>query len=492
MRFLHRLTLAVALLGTAGPLTGCPKTDTPSFSEEDLDTKPRPNFQMGVSTLQSADRKGQVNYQAAYDYFVKADNLGAGPKNAFNAAWTAQILGRSEDAEKYYRKAFEADPSYKAAMYSLAETLKSNGKSAEAVSIYKGYLDNHPTDLEVRTDLIGALTSAGMYDEAEVQAGEILLQDPKSAAAYQALSAMYFNKGELGMSALCNEKALQLNEGDSGTYNNLGVTDLLQEAESQAIGRFKQAVQLNSKHYEANTNLGYIALRSGDYTLAKASLEKAVEADPSSNVAKLGLAVAYRGTGDYDRAETLYKEIIVSDPSNENAYRNAAKLHAIYTKDFAKAVKYLQDYVDANTVGPGHPVFAEMENIKSLQAKEKQRIEEEAAREKAIKEREERNKKLLSDMNTVVQKYTAGFSANQGCIDEMVAEEGAMILEQAAMIIEMGDVDMAGDINMMLEGYTPVWDEAIAGCGGGGAAPAPEEGGDEAPAEEAPAEEGGE
>jgi hypothetical protein len=51
-----------------------------------------------------------------------------------------------------------------------------------------------------------------------------------------------------------------------------------------------------------------------------------------------------------------------------------------------------------------------------------------------------------------------------------------MILEQAQQVVDAKEVDMAPDIQSLLDAYIPAIDDAIAGCGGGAApAPAPTE-----------------
>jgi tetratricopeptide (TPR) repeat protein len=475
MTWVHKLVVAVALTAAVGPLAGCPKQTGPAVSAEVLAVDPKANFAEGVKLLQTP-KKGVTDYAGAHNYFAKSVELNGSARAAFNAGWTAEVLGKPQDAVMYYKKAFDADPAYRAAMFSLARVYNQTGQGAASVDLYRGYLDTHADDIEVRTELIGALAAAKRFPEAEVQANEILLRDPKNAAAYRALSAMYYAKGEIGMSQLCNEKALQLNEGDASTYNNLAITDLLQGNEPSAIARFKTAIQLNSKHFEANTNLGYIALNSGDYALAKTSLQAAVDANPKSNEARLGLAAALRGTGDHTQAAALYDQIIAANPAMKEAYLNASVLHEFYTKDFTKAKAYLQSYVDKNpgAVTPSDPLFERMKRIDAAAAAEKARLAEIERKKKEAEEREKRNKALLESMTASVGKYNTAFKEQASCLPPEMVEEGLMVLEQAQMVVEAQDVEMAGDIQMLLEGYVPVWDEALAGCGGG-AAPAPAE-----------------
>ena len=65
-----------------------------------------------------------------------------------------------------------------------------------------------------------------------------------------------------------------------------------------------------------------------------------------------------------------------------------------------------------------------------------------------------------------------------GCIDPGSVEEVSMVLEQALMIVEIEEVDMAPDIDQMLDAYNAALGGAIENCAPAPAveeAPAPEE-----------------
>lgn len=478
---MRTITLAFALLGALS-LGGCAKqAKSPGFSAEDLATNPAANFQEGLFKLQNPDRRtGEVDYEAAYNFFVASQNLGGGAKAAFNAGWTAEALGNIDAAEEHYRAAYEADPDDEKVLYSLSRILTEQGKAAAAVELFAGHAQKHPDNLEIRNDYLAALVAAKRYDDAIAEAQEILRKDPKNAAVYRNLSALYYSQGNYSMSQLTGEKALELNDGDPGVYNNMGVTHLIQGDEPAAIEKFKTAIQLDGKNFEANMNLGFIALNSGDYALATQCFEAASEANPASLDAKLGLAVARRGTGDFKAAGTLYDQIIQNDPKNKLAYYNAAALHEFYTKDFKKALSYINAYKTAHsgTIGPTHEVFQLEARIQQAQQAEEARLAQIAAQKKAEEERRKRNEAMLAEMATMIteaQAVLAKHGANEMCLDPMQVEEYLMILEQAQMVVEAGDADMAGDIRTLLDGYLPPLYEHIAShpdCAEGGGAPA--------------------
>ncbi|MED5370337.1 MAG: tetratricopeptide repeat protein [Myxococcota bacterium] len=492
-----RIPLLLGLAFTLGLSTGCgDKNDTPAVDETTV-TDPGYFFNRGVTTLKSPDSKtGDVNYQAAYDDFVKAANLDAGNKGVqYNAGWTAEQMGDLSKAETHYRKALELDPTYEAALNSLAKILAADGRDAEAVDAYTAYLAAKPGNIDMWNAKVDALTRAGQYDAAIAEAQAILQASPDNVPAYRNLSRAYHGKGELGMSQLTAEKAKSLKEGDPGIYNNMGVTYLQQGDQTAAIESFQTAIKVDPDNVEANLNLGYIALDSGDYNLALACFQAATGAEPNNVPALLGLAVAQRGTMDYEGASATYDKVLKLDPENEIAYFNAATLHEKYTKDFKKAKALLQAYVDVNqgNIAPSHEVFGRIDGIAAAEAEEKARQEELKRQEQERKEREERQKAQLVKLQERTTAYMAKVDqASCPAVMEMgMVEEFAMIGEQAQMVIDAGDYGMAGDMLTFLDSMEPTLDELIPMCGDAGSTePAPAEGEatEAAPAEETAAE----
>lgn len=484
--------LALATLADVG--CGPKKPEVEVLSVEEA-ANPTSNFQKGIEylTVSKDYAAAYTSFQTSAELFDAAGDRAKGAKAHFNAAWAAEQVSKKAEAEKHYKLAYDADPAYDKAMYSYARMLSENGKAAEAVALYRAQADKAPGDFAKRNELISALTDAKMYDEALKEASDILLVDPKNATTYRQLAGLYYAQGKLGMAQLCAEKSLSLNEGDPGTYNNLGVTLIVEGQNAAAIDRFKTAVKLDSDNYEANMNLGWVALDSGDYALAAHSFEEATKADPTSVDAKLGYAIALRGTdldGDgnkeFAKASSLYDEVIKGDPKKSVGYFNASILHARYTKDYEKALKYLQAYVDANTgtVGPNDEAFKRMEEVKKLQAEEKARKEELARIEREKKEREERALAAIKELDAMGKDMKTKMDGCAALPAELKDEIG-MMLEQVASVVESKDTGMATDTkSMVTDYYGPMLTDALAAAGC--AAPAPAEPAEPAPGAPAP------
>ena len=484
------LTMSVGFATTA-----CGPDKTPEVDESTI-TDPAYFFDRGVVRLKTPDSKTNVvDYQAAYDDFAKAISLGGGARAEFNAGWAADRLGQPDRAEGHYRKALESDSGYTAALTNLANALAAGDRHAEAVEIYRNYLSAKPDDLAMHNSLVNALTLSGAYDEAIAEAQSILQKDMDNVAAYRNLSRTYFAKGEFGMSQLCAEKAKTLQDGDPGIYNNMGVTYLQQEDLPAAIEAFKTAIKIDPDNVEANLNLGYVALDSGDYQQANTCFSQVQTAAPENVDGLLGLAVSQRGLKQYDQASATYDRILTMDPSNEVAYFNASTLHERYTKDFKKAKKVLQTYVDQNqgTIGPNHDVFARIDRIAESERLEAERLAELERKRVEAEEREKRQKAQLEELKGRVASFNAKIQeASCPAVIEMgMLEDFAMIAEQGQMVVDAEDFQMAGDMITFFESYEPMLDDFIPMCAEAAPAPepAPEEGSGDAPAEVAPAEE---
>src|SRR5690606_514529 len=114
-----------------------------------------------------------------------------------------------------------------------------------------------------------------------------------------------------------------------------------------------------------------------------------------------------------------------------------------------------------------HDVFVEMKQVQDLQAEEAEKKRIEAEKKRAEEERAKRNAELLAKMAETITATQAKIESNRSCLDEGSIEEVSMILEQAQMVVDAKDVDMAADIQQLLDAYVPAVDDAVANCGGG-------------------------
>lgn len=461
------LVLALVGCGEKKPPTTDPTTTTAVVN-------PKTAFAAGVKLIDAAT----PNWAAAATQFEAATTADPNYAKAwYNLGYTSERNGDLAKAEGAYRKAVELDAAYTNATINLAGVLVKAGKAADAVTVYKAYVDAHPDDLAIRNNLVDALGAAKLYDEAVAQAQEILGRDPKNVGAYRNLSRIYYDQGNFAMSQLCAEKARTLSDTDPGIYNNRGVTYLAQKNEPKAIEEFKTAIKLDPGNVEANLNLGYLAANSGDFQLALSCFEAVVKQSPGNLDAQLGYAIALRGMKDYEAAEKVYEGLLTKDPTNRTVVFNASTLQVRYVKNFKKAQTILEDFQKrmAGQLSPSDELYVRLDEVKKLQAEYEEQERAKAAAAKEAAEREERAKKLLSDMDALVKAMEADLQACPG-IDPMVQEEVMMVLEQTKPVLEEKDTSLASEMKTFVDDAKAKLDAAkAAACGGGGGA-APTEG----------------
>jgi tetratricopeptide (TPR) repeat protein len=490
---LDQSLLTIALVFSTGILTACPEKKPAAPSAEELEAMaPDQAFNQAVTILQSPNRDGIVDFQAAYEVLTIGIRNGGG-SNAymlFNAGWTAERLGKFDAARRHYRDSLKAEPTFKNAMFNLGSLLSTQGRADQASEIYGIYLEHAPDDLAVRNNLVESLLNAGKHDEAIAEAQLILVKDEANTAAYRNLSRIYYDLGQTEMALLTAEKTRMLNDSDPGTYNNLGIIYLKQGDDASAIEAFKNALKLDPKSVEASLNLGWVALASGDYALAKTRFEVVQQNAPENVDGLLGLAIAYRGHKDYDKAAKLYETAIRIDPKNDLAYQNASMLHQKYTNDFAKARQYLEDWKTALVGNPAYGLDHVVHNL--IQEVDSARGEWEADQAEIARQKREaedlRKAQLaqLKELEKRVKAYQKKIDGLCSLIADMgMLEDFQMIADTAKETIAAQDFATAQQLFPMISEMEETIDVDLAPLCAEGSDMAPEE----APAEEAPAEE---
>ena len=369
----HHILLTLLALVAFSSMS-CKTGGTPRGNlQEESDTDPDPSYRNGVAVLNAGADGGRTDYEKAFGYFDNACQI-ATPHNVsedpetprmskdlrkpeffYNAAWTAQRLGRDSDAEDYYQRALEVDGSYQPALINLAHLYASSGRPGKAADIYEQYLSANDKDVSMMLNLAGALGEAGDLEGAEKWIQKVLFEDPENDQAYKVLARAYYQLGRYDMALLLNEMASNIKEEDSEIRNTMGLTYMRQDDEVRAGEQFQKARELDPTNLEANLNLGFLALGSGDFQLAAECFNAVLQRYPGNIDAHLGLAVAYRGIADFDSAIAEYDTILGIDSCNKLALVNKASIQDILQQKYQDSLKTLDVYVQCH----GTPEVAE-------------------------------------------------------------------------------------------------------------------------------------
>lgn len=110
------------------------------------------------------------------------------PEIAFQLAWTADMLGRSEEAAKHYERAIAlglAPNDHSAALIGLANALRLSGETARAVEVLEAAQRHFPDFREIQVFLGIALHAAGRTADAV----KVLIEATLEASEDPGLSA---------------------------------------------------------------------------------------------------------------------------------------------------------------------------------------------------------------------------------------------------------------------------------------------------------------
>jgi tetratricopeptide (TPR) repeat protein len=218
--------------------------------------------------------------------------LNRNPNNAealcFMGEMEAATQTRSPTAERFFRRALEADSSYLETKYQFARYFENNGD----------------------------------YKNAKLFLRQVLVNDPLNVRAHARLGMLYYYEQDADMALRSYQTALALNPSDYNTLYNLGelYRTLLSDNEN-ALAEFMKALEYNPSHSEANYKAGLVCVENEMFKEAIRYFEASLEGDRKNVRRLLQLAAAYERISDRATALSLYREITDIDPLNSIAIR---------------------------------------------------------------------------------------------------------------------------------------------------------------------------
>lgn len=151
---------------------------------------------------------------------------------------------------------------------------------------------------------------------------QMLAQNPKDVRALNALAMSHYRKGRYQLTKLLLQRALDAQPKSSELHNNLGLVELSEKNEREALLSFRKAVELNPDNGAASANMGALYLNGRDYKKAVVALKIASENGMSDWKTRNNLAIAYAESGNHSKAQGLYKDLLKEQPNNKEVLLN--------------------------------------------------------------------------------------------------------------------------------------------------------------------------
>jgi tetratricopeptide (TPR) repeat protein len=385
--------LALLVLGGIGRAAPPPKPAAPAPAPAPA-AKPQDDFEAAVASFKDADKTGWTNdkCQNAADKFSRSGG-GRRAEGFFNAGVAMEKCGRTNDAEKLYKKALDLDPKHGPSLANLGVIAFRAGKTQEAQSDFDQAVKND-AKLQVsaaRANLawleyqqLRQTTVPATRQQLEADAlGNLqraLAIDNDSVVAYTIMALVYMegadkNRNRLDLANLLLTEGKKRNDKYAPLWNAMGLLQMRRNNVATALEDFRQAATLDPQLTEARMNVAQIVLSSRNYNEAETQFREVLKQKKNEYAALVGLGVALRGQGTVmrsagqmdqflakiDEAEKSYRAAIEVDKNRADAYYNLGLLYKDYrtndpdqTKNivqYKKAKGYFQDYLARSDKG---------------------------------------------------------------------------------------------------------------------------------------------
>lgn len=267
----------------------------------------------------------------AEENYIKSIELA--PQSSFAFARYGRFLtgqNRLDDALEILRDAVTLHPIQLIAYLQLAFTLERLGKSNEAEKNYRKYLTLAPHDVEGYIYYSKFLFQTNRSKEAVRVIQKGVKKHPENAIA-QAYLGVFLHAGgkRLDEAERAYRKAIELDPSDSTNFINLGnlLTILKRNDEAETV--FRDAIRRFPGEHRV-LHAAVIFLRNTNQNDGALSLlYRALESDPDYAGTKVGIASVLRSLGRLDESKELAEQVVKIIPEDDAYWYNQACVQAI-------------------------------------------------------------------------------------------------------------------------------------------------------------------
>jgi tetratricopeptide (TPR) repeat protein len=274
------------------------------------------------------------------------------PKNRFaltSLGYASRTAGRDADAEKYFRRLAEANPSLFVPYAALGDMYTARRDFAKAETNYSKAYRLAPKNAAIVAGGMNAAIEAQKLDLAGVWAGratEAMQDEPQVLREEQRYLSF---KGDYQQSAAIGEKVIKMLPKDRDVIVYLGYALL-------NLQRYDDLLKLTAEYSDVLTKepdlplfAGYVHKHNGDLEEARQDFTKALERDPDVVTAYVNRGYVLHDLRESKAAASDFEAAIQRDPNNGEAHLGLAyanldlRKSSIALKESQLAEKFLGD-----------------------------------------------------------------------------------------------------------------------------------------------------
>ena len=278
--------------------------------------------------------------------------LGVDPKNRFaltSLGYASRTAGRDQDAEKYFRRLAEANPTLYIPYAALGDMYTAQRDFAKAESSYSKAYQLAPKNALAVAGGMNAAIEAHKLDLAGAWAARATdsMQDEPQLLREEERYLSF--KGDYRQSAVIGEKVLPMLPKDRDVIVYLGYDLLNLQRYDELLKLTSQYSDVLSKEPDLPLFAGYVHKHNGQLEEARADFTKALERDPDVVTAYVNRGYVLHDLGESRPAVADFEAALKRDPKNGEAHLGLAyanlDLHRsqLALKESQLAERYLGD-----------------------------------------------------------------------------------------------------------------------------------------------------
>jgi serine/threonine-protein kinase len=218
-----------------------------------------------------------------------------------------------------FRAAIRLQPGIAVAHVGLGNSLRGQGKVAEAVAEYRAAILIKPDYALAHKHLVNALRDQGNLDLVIDEYRAMIRLKPDNAEAHSNLGAALSEQGKHDQAIDAFRAAIRLQPGLADARAGLGHSLRVQGKLDEAIEEFRAAIRLQPDHATAHNNLGRALRAQGKLDEAIAAFRGAIRIAGDYTVARDNLGLALRAQGKRDEAMAEFSTAIRNKPGDGRA-----------------------------------------------------------------------------------------------------------------------------------------------------------------------------
>jgi Flp pilus assembly protein TadD len=221
-------------------------------------------------------------------------------------------------------------------------------KYGDATAIFERYVAQKPKNVWGHYMLGLSAWKHGDTMKAEVSFEEALVIDPSHVKTLLNYSRLFIEQKRHDEAIELLTRAAEAEPESMVVYRLLGRTYAVRGETDKAMEAYAKAIEVNDLDAWSMNNLGLLLLDTQRFDEAVTWFTKAVDVRPSVPSFHNNLGMALEHTGRFRAAATAYREALAADPGYAKAKTNLARVEAVRTVSDEEPIEIASDATPAD------------------------------------------------------------------------------------------------------------------------------------------------